>query len=58
MGYFPVPYLWECREEFDKAVRWNTKLIKGGVYVVDDRGRKMSLQDRLQRIREMNPKIR
>jgi hypothetical protein len=58
MGYLPVPYLWECREEYGKAVKWNTKIIRGGVYVVDDAGRKMSLQERLQRIREMNPKIR
>jgi hypothetical protein len=57
MGYFPVPYLWECRDEFSHAVDWSTKLIKGGVSVVDDSGKKMSIQDRLQRIREMNIKI-
>ncbi len=58
MGYLPVPYLWGCREEYGKAVGWNTKLIRGGVYVVDDTGQKISLQDRIQKIREMNPKIR
>jgi hypothetical protein len=57
MGYLPVPYLWECREEFSKAVGWSTKLIKGGVCVVDDSGKKMPIRDRLQRIRDMNPKI-
>lgn len=57
MGYLPVPYLWECREEFANAVGWTTKLIKGRVYVVDDTGRKMSIQDRLRRIKEINPKI-
>jgi hypothetical protein len=57
MGYLPVPYLWECRDEYANAVSWTTKLIDGGVYIVDDSGRKMSIQDRLRRTREMNPKI-
>lgn len=57
MDYLPVPYLWECREEFANAVGWTTKLIKGGVYVVDETRRKMSVQDRLRRIEGINPKI-
>lgn len=54
MGYFPVPYLWEGREEFSKAVAWNTKIIDGGVFVVDEQGRRMSVQDRLERIKNIN----
>lgn len=54
MGYFPVPYLWEGREEFSKAVAWNTKIIDGGVFVVDEQGRRMSVQDRLERIKSLN----
>jgi hypothetical protein len=38
MGFLPVPYLWECREEFARAVRWQTRLIRGAVRVVDDAG--------------------
>lgn len=57
MGYLPVPFLWECRDEFPKAVNWTTKLIGGGVYIVDENGRKMPLKDRLRRIREMNPDL-
>ena len=53
-GYFPVPYLWEGREEFAHAVDWTTKIMDGGVYVVDKRGRKMSIQDRLARIKKIN----
>lgn len=57
MGYLPVPFLWECRDEFSKAVKWTTKLIGGGVHVVDESGKKMPLEDRLGRIREMNPNL-
>ncbi|MFQ6108907.1 MAG: cobalamin-binding protein [Candidatus Aminicenantales bacterium] len=53
-GYFPVPYLWEGRHEFAHAVNWTTKIIDGGVCVVDASGRKMSMNDRLERIRILN----
>lgn len=53
-GYFPVPYLWEGRDEFSNAVNWTTKIIDGGVYVVDEEGRKMDIRDRIERIRNMN----
>jgi len=46
-GYLPVPYLWRCREEFPKAVNWNTRPVQGGVQVVDSLGRRMSMSDRL-----------
>jgi hypothetical protein len=57
MGYLPVPYLWECREEFVKAVKWTTKIIGGGVHVVNETGRKMAVRERLQKIQEMNPTL-
>lgn len=37
-GFLPVPYLWEGREEFAHAVRWQTRVIRGSVKVVDERG--------------------
>lgn len=37
-GFLPVPYLWECREEFSRAVRWQTRVIRGSVRIVDERG--------------------
>jgi hypothetical protein len=54
MGYFPVPYLWEGREEFSNAVNWTTKIIDGGVCVVKDSGKKMNIRDRLARIKNLN----
>jgi hypothetical protein len=45
-GYFPLPYLWECREEFAEAVAWRTRLFEGGVRVVDSEGRPVSASDR------------
>ena len=54
MGYFPVPYLWEGKEEFSNAVAWTTKISDGGIYVVDEWGKKMSVQERLERIRNLN----
>lgn len=53
-GYFPVPYLWEKREEFWRAVNWNTRLIDGGIFVVDESGHKMSLSQRIDHIKSMN----
>lgn len=38
-GFLPVPFLWECRDEFWRAVRWRTRVIKGSVKVVDEAGR-------------------
>ncbi len=54
MGYFPVPYLWEGREEFSNAVDWTTKIIDGGIFVVDEQGKRINIQERLERIRNLN----
>jgi hypothetical protein len=53
-GYFPVPYLWEKRDEFARAVNWKTKSINGGVFVIDDKGKKMDVSKRLERIQSEN----
>lgn len=37
-GFLPVPYLWECRDEFSAAVRWKTRVVRGSVQVVDEAG--------------------
>jgi hypothetical protein len=47
-GFLPVPYLWEGRDEFARAVRWPTRLIRGAVKVVDVDGRPLSATDRLR----------
>jgi len=55
-GYFPVPFLWEGRDEFENAVNWKTKLIKGGIHVADKNGKKMPLAQRLSEIKKMMAK--
>lgn len=46
-GFFPVPYLWECRDEFAHATTWKTRVDRGMVRVVDDDGRFISTAERL-----------
>ena len=46
-GFLPVPYLWECRDEFPRALQWHTRLIHGSVKVVDDEGHPLSATERL-----------
>jgi len=45
-GFLPVPYLWECRQEFEYALEWPTRLINGGVKTVDSHGYPVSAQAR------------
>jgi len=47
-GFLPVPYLWEGREEFAHAVRWQTRVIRGSVKVVDEQGIPIPVEQRMQ----------
>jgi len=49
-GFLPVPYLWECRDEFARAVSWQTRIIDGAVKVVDNRGLPMPAAIRMSNI--------
>jgi len=49
-GFLPTPYLWECRDEFPKAIEWRTHLIKGGMTVVDEAGQPIPASRRAQTI--------
>lgn len=49
-GYLPVPYLWEGRDEFRRAVSWKTRLIRGSVKVVDAQGRPIPVADRMRQL--------
>jgi hypothetical protein len=51
-GYLPVPYLWECKEEFAHAINWRTKVIQGAVKHVDATGAVLSLEERCGRAEE------
>lgn len=50
LGFLPVPYLWECREELSEAVRWPTRPVRGGVRVTDEEGRPLSAPERMRRL--------
>ena len=53
-GYFPVPYLWNCRDEYKNAVNWKTKVINGSTFLVDCNQQKMSIEKRLEKIHSFN----
>jgi hypothetical protein len=37
-GFLALPQLHACRDEFERAVAWKTRLVSGGVAVVDELG--------------------
>jgi len=52
-GIMPVPYLWECRDEFNQAIKWKTAIVDGGVKVVDKLGKPIRPSERVKSILEM-----
>jgi len=50
MGFLPVPYLWECKEEFKEAIRWRTRPVQGGVKIVDELGVPIPAAERMRRL--------
>ncbi len=48
-GFLPVPWLWECRDEFPGAVGWRSRLIRGSVRLVDERGAPLDPAARVER---------
>mgnify|MGYP001092975030 CR=1 FL=1 len=51
-GIMPVPYLWEGRDEFKEAVKWNTAIVNGGVSVVDGQNIPIKPTERISAIFE------
>jgi len=49
-GFLPVPYLWELKEEFPNAWRWQTRVIRGAVKVVDERGLPLPAAERMRQV--------
>lgn len=49
-GFLPVPYLWECREEFPHAVQWRTRTVMGAVKVIGPNGLPLPAIDRMQKV--------
>jgi len=50
LGVFPVPYLWEKRNEFEAAVKWQTAQINGGTFVIDEQQHIITVEERMARI--------
>lgn len=46
-GVFPLPWLSACRDEFSAAVSQKVQFMDGGVHVVDDEGKPVSVRQRL-----------
>lgn len=53
-GIMPVPYLWEGRDEFKDAVKWNTAIIDGGVKVVSEQGMAVKPSERIMTIFQLD----
>ena len=51
-GFFPLPDLWEGRDELAEAVHWRTTMHLGAVVTVDDEGDPINFEQRLPRLRE------
>lgn len=49
-GVFATPYLWECRGEFEEAIRWKTGMVNGGVQVIDQQGYPIPTHKRMEDI--------
>jgi len=49
-GYLPAPQLWAERDTFHKATQWDVKYLNGGFYVVDNQGKPMRIDERINRI--------
>jgi hypothetical protein len=45
-GFFAVPYLSECRDEFPNATRLKTKCVNGAIEAVDENGSPISATER------------
>lgn len=46
-GFFAVPGLTECREEFAEAVKWRTRSIDGAIVAIDEAGAAIPARDRI-----------
>lgn len=46
-GYFPVPQLWHCRDEFRFATKWKTRIFEGQMLISDTDDKPMSIEKRL-----------
>lgn len=50
IGVLVAPYLWEGRQEFKDAVKWNTNLVNGSVKIVDESNKPIDPVERVSEI--------
>lgn len=50
LGILNAPYLWECREEFEKAIAFNTVLINGSVKLVDEHNKPINRIEKVKSV--------
>ena len=48
-GFFPVPYLWGEQDKFSSAIDWQTKIIRGSMQVVDEKGNALDMSQRMNK---------
>ncbi len=51
-GFLPVPWLWECRDEFPMAVSWETRPFNGSIKITGVDGKPVPAAERMAVIRE------
>jgi hypothetical protein len=49
-GFLIAPNLWEGRDQFPAAIRWQTGIIQGSVKVLDEKGLPLSTSQRLEKM--------
>jgi len=47
-GLFPTPYLWAEREKYRKAVSLKTKYMNGGIFLVNEMGKRINSMERIE----------
>ena len=50
-GVFALPWLTACREEFAAAAGMTTRIVKGAVFAVDDKGKPIPVEERIESIK-------
>ncbi len=54
-GFLAASHLWECRDEFQRATAWQTRLVNGSMKIVDQRGQPINVARRMQKLLNTRP---
>lgn len=49
-GFFPVPFMLDPEKKYPNAIKWQTAILNGGVYVIDDKGNPIDTKKRYNQI--------